>query len=130
MAAANLSSDPGFLQHVGTVVSAVVSAVLGALGLWLANRVMGKAAFQTAINQGFEALTNQLQEERSQLLAEIENGRARGRAERAELTDKIADLVRTVEGLKALLRAHGIDVPDDHLPEEIAAMVLSQEASR
>ena len=130
MAAANLSSDPGFLQHVGTVVSAVVSAVLGALGLWLANRIMGKAAFQTAINQGFEALTNQLQEERSQLLAEIENGRARGRAERAELADKIADLVRTVEGLKALLRAHGIDVPDTHGPEEIAAMVLSREARR
>lgn len=130
MAAANLSSDPGFLQHVGTVVSAVVSAVLGALGLWLANRIMGKAAFQTAINQGFEALTNQLQEERSQLLVEIENGRARGRAERAELADKIADLVRTVEGLKALLRAHGIDVPDTHGPEEIAAMVLSQEARR
>lgn len=113
------------LQHVGAVVSAIVSAVLGAMGLWLANRVMGKAAFQTAINQGFEALTNQLQEERKQLLAEIEMGRARGRAERAELADKIADLVRTVEGLKALLRAHGIDIPDD-----IAAMVLSQEASR
>ena len=125
MAQEAISQDPSMLQHVGTVVSAVVSAVLGAMGLWLANRVMGKAAFQTAINQGFEALTNQLQEERSQLLAEIEMGRARGRAERAELADKIADLVRTVEGLKALLRAHGIDIPDD-----IAAMVLSQEASR
>ena len=120
-----ISQDPSVLQHVGAVVSAIVSAVLGAMGLWLANRVMGKAAFQTAINQGFEALTNQLQEERKQLLAEIEMGRARGRAERAELADKIADLVRTVEGLKALLRAHGIDIPDD-----IAAMVLSQEASR
>ena len=126
MAQEAISQDPSVLQHVGAVVSAIVSAVLGAMGLWLANRVVGKAAFQTAINQGFEALTNQLQEERKQLLAEIEMGRA----ERAELADKIADLVRTVESLKALLRAHGIDVPDDHLPEEIAAMVLSQEASR
>ena len=123
-------NDPDMFQHLGTVVASIASAVLGALGLWLANRVMGKAAFQTAINQGFEALTNQLQEERKQLLAEIELGRARGCAERAELADKIADLVRTVEGLKALLRAHGIDVPDTHGPEEIAAMVLSQEARR
>ncbi|TXH31616.1 MAG: hypothetical protein E6Q94_07770 [Burkholderiaceae bacterium] len=113
------------LQHLGTVLTSVVSAAFGALGLWWANRVLGKAAFQTAINQGFEALTNQLQEERSQLLAEIENGRARGRAERAELASKIADLVHTVEGLKALLRAHGIDVP-----EEIEAMVLRHEARR
>lgn len=122
------TNDPTVLQHLGTVLTGVASAVFGALGLWWANRIMGKAAFQTAINQGFEALTNQLQEERSQLLAEIENGRARGRAERAELASKIADLVHTVEGLKALLRAHGIDVPDG--PEEIAAMVLSQEDRR
>jgi len=119
------TNDPTVLQHLGTVLTGVASAVFGALGLWWANRIMGKAAFQTAINQGFEALTNQLQEERSQLLAEIESGRARGRAERAELADKIADLVHTVEGLKALLRAHGIDIPDD-----IAARVLRQEASR
>lgn len=130
MAQEAIPPDPGMLAHLGTVVTSVVSAVFGALGLWWANRVLGKAAFQTAINQGFEALTNQLQEERVQLLAEIEQGRTRGREERAALTEKINELVRTVEGLKSLLRAHGIDVPDGHGPEEIAAMVLSQEARR
>jgi len=125
MPTSSIPPDPSLLQHLGTVLTGIASAVFGALGLWWANRLMGKAAFQTAINQGFDELTNQLQEERKQLLAEIESGRARGRAERAELADKIADLVRTVEGLKALLRAHGIDIPDD-----IAAMVLRQEASR
>lgn len=130
MPTSSIPPDPSLLQHLGTVLTGVASAVFGALGLWLANRLMGKAAFQTAINQGFDELTNQLQEERKQLLAEIELGRARGRAERAELADKIADLVRTVEGLKALLRAHGIDIPDSHGPADIEAMVLGQEARR
>ncbi len=126
MPTSSIPPDPSLLQHLGTVLTGVASAVFGALGLWWANRIMGKAAFQTAINQGFDALTDQLQEECKQLLAEIENGRA----ERAELADKTADLVRTVEGLKALLRAHGIDIPDTHGPDEIEAMVLSHEASR
>lgn len=130
MASDAIPPDPGMIQHLGTIVTSVVSAAFGALGLWWANRVLGKAAFQTAINQGFEALTNQLQEERKELLAEIEEGRRRGRDERAALTAKINELVRTVEGLKALLRVNGIDVPESHGPDEIAALVLEQEARK
>lgn len=46
----------------------IASAIL----VWLAQRVLGKAAFQTAINDGFAKLTEKLQKEREELRAEID----------------------------------------------------------
>lgn len=107
---------------VWTAASAAVGAALGAFGLWLANRMLGKAAFQSAINDGFKGLTDQLQEERTALRAELERERESARAElnderlagareRAQLRGEIINLTQTIEGLKRLLRVHGIDIP-------------------
>lgn len=90
----------------------LVSAGLGAFGLWLANRILGKAAFQTAINDGFSRLTADLQEERNALRTELVNERIERAKKEAELTGAILNLTQTVESLKNLLRRNGIPVPD------------------
>lgn len=94
-----------------TPVLATLSAVLGAFGLWLANRMLGKAAFQTAINAGFKDLTDQLQEERQAMLKERTEERLAWAAERAQLRGEIINLTQAVESLKNLLRRNGIEVP-------------------
>lgn len=110
-----LTSAPWFAPIV-----AVVSATLGAFGLWLANRMLGKAAFQTAINSGFDKLTDQLQEERAALLKERNEERVAWAAERAQLRGEIINLTQAVESLKAYLRRNGLDIPDVyHAPTEM-----------
>jgi hypothetical protein len=116
--AGELNVEPhnvGWITAVGTAVGAVI----GGFALWCANRLLGKAAFQTAINAGFSSLTDQLQEERSLLLAQIaserraaERERLQSAAERASLRGEIRNLTQVVESLKALLRANGIEVPE------------------
>lgn len=96
---------------VMTAVTAAGSAAMGAFSLWLANRLLGKAAFQTAINNGFQALTNELQEERMALLKQLNEVQVQSASERAELRGEIINLTQVVEGLKNLLRRHGIPVP-------------------
>ncbi len=95
-----------------------VSAALGAFGLWLANRMLGKAAFQTAINSGFKDLVDQLQEERKasqdiihSMRQEWDAERITTAAERAQLRGEIINLTQTVESLKSWFRTQGIPVP-------------------
>lgn len=99
-----------------TVVIGVVSAALGAFGLWLANRMLGKAAFQTAINSGFQALTDQLQEERKEMQARWDLERINWAATEAQLRGEIINLTQAIESLKAYLRRKGLDVPEAHAP--------------
>jgi cation transport regulator ChaB len=99
-----------------TALVGLVSAGLGAFGLWLANRMLGKAAFQTAINAGFKDLTDQLQEERKDLQSRWDAERVAWAAERAQLRGEIINLTQAVESLKSLLRRRGIDVPETHSP--------------
>lgn len=94
-----------------TALTAGGSAIMGAFGLWLANRLMGKAAFQSAIGDGFNKLTDQLQEERAELRRQMNEERIRAAAEHAELRGEIINLTQVVEGLKSILRRHGIPVP-------------------
>lgn len=94
-----------------TAMTAAGSAAMGAFSLWLANRLLGKAAFQTAINNGFQALTNELQEERKALLKQLNEVQIQAAGERAELRGEIINLTQVVEGLKSILRRHGIPVP-------------------
>lgn len=94
-----------------TAATGAGSAVFGAFGLWLANRLMGKAAFQTAIGDGFVKLTNELQEERLELRKQMNDERLRVAAEHAELRGEIINLTQVVEGLKRILRQNGIPIP-------------------
>lgn len=99
-----------------TPLIAVVSGAIGAFGLWLANRMLGKAAFQTAIGDGFMKLTDQLQEERATLLRTLADERIAWASERAQLRGEVINLTQAVESLKHLLRRNGLDVPETHTP--------------
>lgn len=94
-------------------IVAAASAGLGACGLWLANRMLGKAAFQTAINSGFKELLDQLQEERRVLMAELSSERIANSTERTQMRGEIANLRQVVESLKNVLRDNGIPVPEN-----------------
>lgn len=92
----------------------VATAALGAFGLWLAQRMLGKAAFQTAINSGFKDLTDQLQEERAAMRQEMTDERIKSAAVEAQLRGEIINLTQVIEGLKNILRENGIPVPSKH----------------
>jgi hypothetical protein len=99
--------------HAGVLASiaAIFGAALGAFGLWLANRMLGKAAFQTAINTGFKELTDQLQEERRLMREEQAAERLAAASAQAQLRGDIINLTQVIEGLKKILRENGIPVP-------------------
>ena len=101
-------------------LSGLATATIGAAGLWLAQRVLGKAAFQTAINDGFAKLTADLQEERDQLKRElaaeherIQAERVAWAVERTSMLGEIRNLKQAVQSLKALLRKHGVSIPGE-----------------
>jgi hypothetical protein len=54
-----------------------LTASIGGIGLWLAQRVLGKAAFQTAMNDGFSKLNDKLQVEMERREKEIAAERSR-----------------------------------------------------
>lgn len=99
---ADVSSDAGWFP----VVAAAVGALAGALAQWAGGRLLGKAAWQGAINAGFASLVADL------------------RAEIVRLEGKITNLEQRNTSLDGLLRQHGI------LPElkpgqaSLAAMVV------
>lgn len=98
-------------------LSGLATATIGAVGLWLAQRVLGKAAFQTAINDGFQKLTSELQEERERLHREIDEERRvfaderrvfsaeriSWSEERGQLKGRIRQLEQQVQGLEKRL---------------------------
>ncbi len=94
-----------------TAIAGLFGAALGAVGLWLANRLLGKAAFQTAINDGFAKLLQAQQSESESLRGELEAARVSWAAQRATFEGEIRNLVQAVESLKAELRRHGIPIP-------------------
>lgn len=95
-------------------LTGIIGAALGACGLWLANRLMGKAAFQQAINSGFTELTKQVREERDFFRKQLAEERIAWSAERADFNGKILNLTQAVESLKHLLVRNGIPVPMGH----------------
>lgn len=114
MKALSLTVSQGWhVEDVSDAILATVGAATGALGLWLANRLLGKAAFQTAINHGFKELTDQLQEERRQLMGELSAERIASSAERSQLRGEVSELRQVIESLKSLLRHHGIEIPEN-----------------
>lgn len=103
------------------VASYFGSAIIGAIGLWFANRVLGKAAFQEAINQGFNSLLITLQKERDGLEAEVhalrkdldEKERSHQR-DRDALRGEIRNLGQIVESLKNYITRNGLEIPNEH----------------
>ncbi|MET3527277.1 hypothetical protein [Phenylobacterium koreense] len=101
-----------------TALAGAIGAAFGGVSLWLANRLMGKAAFQQAINSGFSELTKQLREERDFFRNQLAEERIAWAAERAEANGKILNLTQSIESLKHLLIRHGIPVPLAHQEPE------------
>jgi hypothetical protein len=102
----------------------MVSAALGAAGVWLASRVMGKAAFQQAINAGFMGLNERLAEESARRDAGHAEERIRWAAQRAQFEGEIINLTQAVESLKAHLRRAGLAIPEDHSPPTGQMLIL------
>jgi len=115
-----------------TAIAGLCGALLGAVGLWLANRLLGKAAFQTAINDGFSKLTDQLQEERDRYGRALDAERLSWAAERATLRGEIRNLMQSIESLKAALRRAGVAIPGPEpavLEPEAGATILTGQAA-
>lgn len=107
-------------KWLAVLVPVLVAFVTGVVA-WAANRVIGKAAFQQAINTGFKGLVDSLREDhaechrRLEILEEkYEAARIRGSAERAQLRGEIINLTQIGLSLEKLLRDAGIDIPERH----------------
>lgn len=112
--------DPGASAAAGMITTA-----FGAAGLWLAQRMMGKAAFQNAINTGFSSLLDQLQEERATYQAAVTSLREELKVERAarhdeqiktaaeiaQLRGDVMNLTQAKLSLEELLRRSGVEIP-------------------
>lgn len=117
-----------------TPFASVVSAGLAAGAMWLTQRIVGKAAFQTAINTGFQAL---LEEQRKAFEVRVKilrqeldderkannSERAQWAAETAQLRGEIINLTQTVESLKSILRRNNIPVPSSVPPRPPTALM-------
>lgn len=102
-------------------VAAVASSALTAGLLFLAQRLVGKAAWQAAITAANSDLINQLQEERKDYLTERNAERLQWAQERSQRDGEIVNLTQALESLKSYLRREGIEVPEStyHPPTEM-----------
>jgi cell division septum initiation protein DivIVA len=119
--------DPAHATGILGWLGGLATATVGAIGLWLAQRVLGKAAFQTAINDGFSKLTADLQEERDRLTKEVAAERQAFAADRLVWSEEKAQLkgrIRQLEQqLESLHRKLGLETPG-HLEPEAGATQL------
>lgn len=90
-------------QQVGMIAAAATAlgAAIGALGLWLANRMLGKAAFEAMMTTRFKEIMDQ----QRALHAEE---RAVWQAERLQLRGEIVNLKMAVAGLTARLSSEDV----------------------
>lgn len=99
-----------------TALATGVGAVIGAFGLWVANRLLGKAAFQQAMNAGFVALM-----ERAEALHAEE--RRAWHEERLTLHGEIRNLKQTVATLTNSLRRAGVTgLPETEYPDPLIVL--------
>ncbi len=84
-------------------------ALIGGGALWLGNRLTGKAAMQTAVNEGFQKLLEQIN------TAHAEE-RAVWEVEQTRLNQNMKELTTAVQALVTTLRDHGIPLPPLKLP--------------
>lgn len=101
----------------GPLLGAAATAI-GAALLWMAQRLLGKAAVQTSLNQGFKELMEQMRTELREachqrdefkvLLAREREGRE---ADRLRFNGEMSQLRAMCEGMERLLRNAGIEMP-------------------
>lgn len=126
-------SLPLWIKYLG-------AAVVAAAGAWFANRIIAKAAWQQAINTGFEKLVSALQAERAALVAdfakerqdlirrfeeleaEYEAAKKQSHEERMALRGEIRQLTQVILSLENVLRANGVPVPER--PRELGIMYV------
>lgn len=110
MRALAMADDAGSAaSQVGLIAAAAtaIGAAIGALGLWLANRMIGKAAFEAMMTTRFKEIMDQ-----QRLLHAEERGV--WEATKLRLEGQIINLHQTIASLTSELRRRGvIDVPDN-----------------
>lgn len=115
MRAVAMADDAGAAaSQVGLIAAAAtaIGAAIGAFGLWLANRMLGKAAFQSAINTGFSELLKRTEE--------MHEAERRGwRETELGLRGEIVNLRQTISSLTSDLRRRGvIDIPENRYGDD------------
>lgn len=93
-------------------VLALGSSMFTAFVLWLTQRLVGKAAWETVVKEMNRDLIDQLQEERKEYMAERTVERLAWAAERQMYRGDILNLTQALESLKSYLRREGIHVPE------------------
>lgn len=101
-----------------TATAAIVAAAFGAVATWLAHRLVGKAAFQQAINDGFSDLLDRVtaqergcREELDAIREQFEAARNAAALRDIQFRGAIANLQQTIQSLVTLLRERGIPLP-------------------
>lgn len=117
--------DPAHFSLIGWL-SGLATATVGALGLWMAQRVLGKAAFQTAMNDGFAKLNDKLQAEMDRQNKAFEKERATFTAERIAWSDEKASLKGRIRQLEQTVRSLKLKLgmPADEDEPEPGATIL------
>lgn len=90
---------------------ALGGATVGGIALWLAQRLVGKAAWQNVINNGFRDLIAAHREEMAGLRKELAGERAARAASEARMRGEIANLTQANESLRRELQRRGVDLP-------------------
>ncbi len=98
-------------DHAQSGSVAVGGAVIGAIGLWLANRLVGKAAMQTAMNHLAEILLKEMKAENAGLRKALLAERVTAREQQLTMQGEIDNLHQVVESLERVLRDHGVIIP-------------------
>lgn len=103
---------------------AAISSVMTAIILFAAQRLVGKAAWETAMAAANRDMIDQLQEERR----DYQHARAEERAEwaqrNAELEGRVVNLTQALESLKSYLRRKGIEIPEASYHPVIEMIVI------
>jgi hypothetical protein len=103
--------EPSLIAAVATVLASLIAGVFA----WEAAKRKGAKDAQTALNEGYKILINQLQEERMSIAADnrktaetAAGDRKRLLNEITELRNEVHDLTATVNALRRQLLSHDI----------------------